>query len=183
MQTNKKGKSRIFLIWLLVLPLAFSLARAEELLVNAEIPEGYRHLTAADSVLVNAQINLVGYPENNSTYDVIIEYLVKDKKNNIITRFSETKGGFIRIQTVKELLLPPDLPSGIYSVTVRANYKTVFREKSVPFEIVKTYSDSRDSAHTTNKNLLITLIVGIVILFLSSFYQFWKLGKIYRVGG
>ncbi|GEM_PF-5466016 len=184
MQMENRAKNRIFLVWLLVLPLAFSLAQAEELLlVNVEIPEGYQHISEGDSILVDTQINLVGYQQNNTITDVVIEYVIKDKEGNIITRLSETKGGFIRIQTVKELLLPSNLPLGIYSVIVRANYKDVSRESSVSFEITKTYLDSRDSSQTTTKNLLITLVIGMVVLFLFSAYQFWKLGRIHRGGG
>lgn len=173
-------RSLLFGIFLAML-LASSVKAQELLLVDVEIPEGYQQLKEGDPVLVETQIILVGINKTDTIIDVLIEYIVKDKNGNIITSLSETKGGIVRIQTVKELHLPAGLPTGAYSVTIKASYKEVTGETSASFKITQNLGEQAfSSTFFTTKNLLILLLIGLMGLFFFSAYQFWKIGKFYH---
>src|SRR3989344_421139 len=105
----------LLLVGLLTVLLSTAVKAQELLLVDVEIPEGYQQLKQGDPILAETQIILVGNNRTDTIIDVLIEYMIKDKEGNLITKVSETKGGVVRIQTVKELQLPADLPMGVYS--------------------------------------------------------------------
>lgn len=184
-RSSSSGKEKGFfllLTGLLAMMLLVSLAQAQELLlVDVEIPEGYQQLKSGDSVLVETQIILVGTNTTHPITDVLIEYIVKDKEGNIINSLSETKGGVVRIQTVKELHLPNDLPTGTYSVTTKASVAKLVGQNSASFKITKDLGEeSFSTPFFSNKNLFILLLVGLLGLFFFSAYQFWKIGKLYK---
>ena len=174
----RREMNSLFLILLLVL-LPISVKAENLLLVDAEIPESYQILAAGDSVLVETQIILVGKNQTDTLTDVVIEYVVKDKDNKIITQLSETKGGLVRIQTVKELHLPSDLSLGTYSISIRASYKEVLGETSASFKVAKPESNYNLTLSSAN-NLLKFILVGMAVLLALSMYQFWKIGKFYH---
>ncbi len=179
MQLPKNGRNKIFLILFLVGTFLAIQAKAQGiLLVDVTIPEGYQHLIPGDSVLVETQIILVGRDQMEPVIDVLIEYTIKDKNNNIVTKLSETKGGIVRIQTIKELHLPADLLPGIYTLTAKASYKNVSAETSSSFELFKNYAEPVLPLPTTTNNLLIAVIIAVVSLFFFSAYQFWRIKKL-----
>lgn len=171
-------RKTIFL--LLVLLLIVPVQAEELLLVDLEIPEGYQQLNQQESVLVETQIILVGRNQTDKLTDVLIEYSIKNKEDDTIIKLSETKGGVVRIQAVKELHLPAELLPGIYSVAVRASYKNVSAENSASFEVTKMLVEIEAFSQPTTRNLLLTIIVGMITLFLFSAYQFWKIERIHR---
>lgn len=151
------------------------------LLVDVEIPEGYQQVKQGDSILIETQIILVGVNNTSAVTDVLIDYVVKDKDGKVITSLSETKGGVVRIQTVKEMHLPLDIPTDVYSVTVKASYKEISGQSSSSFNIVTSFGEEAfSSSFFTTKNLLILLLLGILSLFFFSAYQFWRMGKIFH---
>ena len=169
----------LYLVGFFVVILAAPIRAQELLLVDVEIPEGYRQLEQFEPILVETQIILVGSNRTNIT-DVLIEYIVKDKEDNLIAKMSETKGGLVRIQTVKELQLPADLADGVYSITVKASYKEIAGENSASFKITKNLGEEPfSSSFSSTKNLMILLLLGVISLFIFSAYQFWRIKKLY----
>ncbi|MDO8510923.1 MAG: hypothetical protein Q7S55_02045 [Nanoarchaeota archaeon] len=181
MEVERNNANRVFLILLLVGAAMIIPAKAENiLLIDLNIPEGYHHLIPGDSVFVETQIILVGRNQTDPLTDVLIEYAVKDKDNQVITKISETKGGIVRIQTVKELHLPTDISPGIFSVTVRASYKEAATETSATFEVAESHASQDFPLPQDIKSLFITLLVTIISFFLFSAYQFWKIKHLYK---
>ena len=159
-----------------------SLAQAERLLlVDVEIPEGYQKLKLGDPVLIETQIILVGTNSTSALADVLIEYFVKDKDGNTVTSLSETKGGVVRIQTVKELHLPNNLSTGVYSVTIRTSIGKLVSQNSASFKITNDLTEETFSNQFYSINLLLTLLlVGLLGLFLFLIYLSWKIKKLYK---
>ncbi|MDO8511258.1 MAG: hypothetical protein Q7S55_03770 [Nanoarchaeota archaeon] len=181
MEARKNNLNRVFLILLLAGLIMVMPAKAQDLLlVDAIIPEGYRHLVLGESVFVETQIILVGNNQSSPLVDVLIEYAVKDKDGQVITKISETKGGIVRIQTVKELHLPADLSPGIFSVTVRASYKEKAMETATTFEVAEQHALPVSFYTQDVNNLFIIILVAIVSLFLFSAHQFWKIKHLYK---
>jgi len=171
----------LLLVGLLTVLLSTAVKAQELLLVDVEIPEGYQQLKQGDPILAETQIILVGNNRTDTIIDVLIEYMIKDKEGNLITKVSETKGGVVRIQTVKELQLPADLPMGVYSITTKASYKDIAGETSASFKITRNLGQEQFSSSFFNtRNLLILLLLGIITLIFLSAYQFWRIGRLYH---
>lgn len=177
MKIKKNNQNKVLLILLIGILMVIPAKAQEIILVDVNIPEGYRHLVPGEPVFAETQIILIGRDQTDSLVDVVIEYSVKDKENNVITKITETKGGIVRIQATKELHLPADLVPGIYSVTVKASYKGIAETgASTTFEVVKSYA-KETSLPQDIKSLLIIIIAIMLIFFLFSAYQFWKIAK------
>src|SRR3989344_9517043 len=181
MEAQKNNLNRVFLILLLAGLIMVMPVKAQDLLlVDVEIPGGYRHLVPGESVFVETQIILVGNNQSNPLVDVLIEYIVKNKDDQVITKITETKGGIVRIQTVKELHLPADIRPGIFSVTVRTSYKEEMTETSATFEVAEQHALPVSFYNQEVNNLFIITLAAIVSLFVFSAYQFGKMGKMHQ---
>lgn len=167
------------ILLLLLLPSLFAETQPgpeELLLVNVEIPPDYQKVQTDETILVETEILLLDRFRTEAITDVLIEYKIKDQEGKVITELSETKGGLVRIETIKELH-PTLLPPGTYIVMVKASYKEVTGEAYTSFEVVDKVVSLPDEPHLT-LDLLIILLLVMISFFLFLLYQFWKIKKL-----
>ncbi|MEK6900537.1 MAG: hypothetical protein AABX05_05415 [Nanoarchaeota archaeon] len=153
-------------------------AAIEIMLVDVTVFEDSRLITEKDPFLVEVQVLLVGRNQTSPITDVLLEYVIADKNGERIFAFSETKGGIVRIQKLKEIPLPPDLPAGTYSITVRASYEAVKGEASVPFTIIDAVQVSKTLSYRLDVEIY--FLITLVIFLSSSIYFYVKIVKLLK---
>ncbi len=169
-------KLGIFLIILIVL--VSSINAQEKLSLNVNIPTIYKEVFIGESILIETEIILIEH-KPDEIIDVLIEYFVKDEKGSIIYKLSETKGGILRINDVKEIEIPNDIKPGLYIVEVKASYDNIFVVDSNSFNIIKKpFWDGDDKTI-----LIIAIFIFIILGFL--YYELYKIKKYihYKVNG
>jgi hypothetical protein len=152
---------------------------AKPFMISIEIPPDYQKVQADDSVVVQSEVLLPDSLKTENITDVIIEYTVTDQEGNIITALSETKGGLLRIESIKELPLPKKIPAGTYNVMVSANCKGAIGQASASFEVVEQVGEMETISGLTIQLLLI-LLIGMTGFFLFLVHLFWKMKKLRR---
>src|SRR3989344_6398208 len=114
-------KYKIIFIVFLIVCLLPSVLGEDKIIVDIKILSQYMAVHQGGTLLIGAETVLIKEEENQIT-DVLLEYTIKDSNENTITALSETKGVLFRLHNLKEITIPEDIPSGIYSVEVKASY-------------------------------------------------------------
>jgi len=120
--------------------------------VEITIPEKYREISCGEEILFEVEIFNLG---ETKKVDTTIEYLIMDKKGNIIIEESETKAIETSLEVLKTIRLPTNIPSESYVVYVRAKYNGDIASSTKEFKL--------------NNNCLILqnakiIIYGLIIL-------------------
>lgn len=165
----------LFLVFMsFVSPKAISEDSAGNIIISLSILENYQKINAGEEILLESEILLLG-SEKSGISDVVLEYSIKDKNSLVINKVVETKSGEFRIDDVKHLLIPEDLPPGVYTVCLKAVWQNISKETALNFEVVgallkSNYADpeevSQINIHNTIIEILIILIVILLIIML-----------------
>ncbi len=174
---NLEAFSRVLaLSGLIILFFSFP-GRAEpsEIFLEVLIPSKYAQLNPGESVLIQSDIILREDQAKAVVTDVLIEYSVKDSSEAILAKVLETKGGILRLSTVRELELPSSAKAGMYTVEVSAQYQNITGKNSAQFEIVNL----PPAAFFSWQNYSHYSKIGAVIILATTFslflFGFWRL--------
>ncbi len=132
-----------------------------EIILELTVPDEYQKITAGEHLFVESQILLVRENEN-SILDIIIEYSILDKEGKIINKLTETKGGIVRIGTVKELDIPKTSLPGVYTIVVKASYQDHDVESSENFEVVEDVETIIGAYDLISVSPLVIYLIGLI---------------------
>ena len=155
-----------FLIWPVI---SATPAALPSLLLELTLPVEYKIVEAGQTVLIYSDILLVRPNQPEKLVDIVINYKIIDHDNQVITELSETKGTSLRLNTVTELELPPDLEPGTYYFQVTARTMGAVVTGSKGFVLVASVEET--TASLNNKLILISLMLIVVIFLLILFYS------------
>jgi len=132
----KQQKSFLTIIFLLFLLLLITPVYGEvsNLMVDVAIPARYKEISPGEPILAYSDVILI--QEDQQAHDINLDYVIKDKQQTIITSLTETKGGILRLNSVKEIPLSKELKPGSYSLEMSARYHNLTAVNSASFEIV-----------------------------------------------
>ena len=163
---------------MLVLLSFFVSAQDAEILLKVDLPERYRQIFPSESIVVESEIVILKTTNLEEIVDVLIEYKITDTQDKTITKLSETKGGTLRINDVKELRLPEGASAGTYQVKVKASFNGVTAEKSESFVIVAPPQAAPAPATINLIPLLIIIGVIITTFLILLYYQYLRFQKL-----
>ena len=135
-----------------------------ELLINVNIPKHYFHIYSGESVLVETEIILKQEENATEMHDILIEYAIKENNGAVVTKAIETKGGILRINTIKELQLPSDAKPGMYTFEVKASKGSIVGINSATFEIIEKIPESKNWEQIRDYVTLIMVIFNLMLI-------------------
>ncbi len=164
----KKNRFLVFWTFFLLFSaiLVFSVFAVDpRIIVKVDIPENYEKISPGDSLIINSEVILLR-EDPNKIADVVLEYFIYDEKGSLVIKLVETKGLQLRLNTLKEIKLPPDTIEGTYTLDVKASYGKITTTSSDLFEIKRA---------TQKIDNMYIIIAVILILFITAlFYEYKK---------
>ncbi len=125
--------------------------------VKLDIPEEYRSVRPGGSVYANIELFNMGAA---GRVDVVLKYGVKDSNDTTIITESEAVSIETQTSIIRQVLLPPDMREGRYTLFVEAHYDGTVSTATQEFNVKKEEDPSSEGV-LNNPYLL---IVGIPIL-------------------
>lgn len=102
--------------------------------VSVTIPEEYRKILPGKELV--AQIHALNI-KRIGTVAVTVEYSIEDKDGNTLFNEFETKAIENEVKYLKEIILPADIPPGVYMFFVKVKYQEDVALAGYPFKVVK----------------------------------------------
>ena len=170
----KWGPLLVLFAGLLLLAHTVVALHVSDIILDISLPSRYENVEADETVIVESQIILLG--DGQTVADVLIDYEIRDRSDALITKTTETKGGLLRIQTVKELQIPKQTHPGVYEIIVTASHGDVQKQSSVMFEVKE--KEEIGNAETRNVFILMAILLVNIIFFIILFYEMHKFKKI-----
>ncbi len=146
-----------------------------ELLIDVNIPEDYLHIYPGEFLLAGTDIILIQEEKAIGIHDVLIEYAIKYHNDTIVTRAMETKGGILRISTIKELKIPFDAKPGIYTLEVTVSKENVNSKNSATFEVLEKIPESKNGEKI--KDYVIVILVIFNFMFIIAIFLWMRKHK------
>ena len=175
----------LFLSALMLLPAthaesAFTTAAVVEdvhdIVLSLDLPSGYKTVAPGGDIRLESQILLLR-EQDRDIADIIIEYAIIDRHGSVLVRTVETKGGIVRIFTVKELIVPFDAQSGIYELVVKASHGDVTKQSSVVFEVVEA---SEERFALSINSILVGIGAILLFFFVMLVYIYWRFRQLHK---
>lgn len=141
--------------------------------VLTRVLDDYKTVQAGSKILVELTMYNLGTEE---IMDANIHYIIKNSDGEMIKESEETIAIYTKIQTVKEFILPANLPDGRYYIYTEINYGTEKASSETSFEIREKKNDI-ESGVTLNMYLLM-IILGIMITLVTIFIIYIKRNNI-----
>lgn len=127
--------------------------------VNLEIPEEFQAVAPGGEIL--ARISLYNLGEIKRA-DVIIDYIIKDRKGNIIVSKKETLTVETKVNFIRTIKIPEDTKYGNYTFYVKVEYINETAIAGAEFSVGQL---ERPLAIKENLFLLIIILAIIVLTF------------------
>ncbi len=102
--------------------------------VSVNIPEKYRKVLLGQELA--AEVRIINI-KTIGTVAVTMEYIIEDKGGNTLFDEFETKVIENEIEYLKQIILPADIPPGVYMFFVKVKYQEDTALAGYPFEVVE----------------------------------------------
>src|SRR3989344_221644 len=134
-----------------------------KIILKVDVPPRFEEIRPGEAIAVNIEVFLLKDQEQQKIVDIIMEYHVFNEKGELITKLIETKGILLRLDDVKEISLPGNIPPGIYTIDIRATYKGASVTNSDIFEVIKPVKPTKIEAEYLIILVILVLFVAAMI--------------------
>ena len=134
-----------------------------KIILKVDVPSRFEEIRPGEDIAVNIEVFLLKDQEQQKIVDIIMEYHVFNEKGELITKLIETKGILLRLDDVKEISLPGNIPPGIYTIDIRATYKGASVTNSDIFEVIKPVKPTKIEAEYLIILVILVLFVAAMI--------------------
>ena len=131
--------------------------------VEIEIPRRYLEVFPGDEIL--GEITLYNLGELGKV-DAVVEYIIKDENNKVVTTASDTIAVETRTSFIKSILIPKNVKYGRHLFYIRVTYDSKVASASVFFEVVETGISEKEKLYIISIIFLIVLLSIVIYYFI-----------------